>query len=101
MARLDYVSQALTKAISSLVSHPGRIADRMKSAYAEMWPVESKKLPDDLRSDWIYIEDRLNVGEGDVASTIDELSETDLSEIAIRILSFADRVDTFLREGRA
>ena len=104
MAVLDYVSQVLTKTIRALASHPGRIAERMKAAYAEMHPVTPDKLPGDLRGDLVYIWDRLTAvkddEKGHVPATIDSLSETELSEIAGRILSLADRVDAALREGR-
>ena len=96
MSEIDYVSQILTKAISALASHPGRIAERMKSAHAEWHPIRKDKLPGELRDDWQYIVDRLTVVEDDieglVPATIDSLSETDLSEIAVHIMSFADRV---------
>ena len=101
MSELDYVSQTLAKAISVLASHPGRIAERMKSAHAEWHPITVDKLPGDLRGDWQYILDCLTLVEDDVEglvpATIDSLSETDLSEIAVHILSFADRVNAFLR----
>ena len=98
MGQLDYVSQTLAKAISALATHPGRIAERMKSAYAEMYPITQDKLPIDLIGDWVLIELRLGIENGDVPPTIDTLSDADLSELAILIMSFADRVDKFLRE---
>ena len=98
MSELDYVSQTLTKAISVLATHPGGIAERMKRAYAELHPITVDKLPDDLKGDGVHIEVELGIGEGDVPARIDSLSEPDLSLIAIQILSFADRADTFLRE---
>ena len=104
MSELDYVSQTLAKAISTLATHPGRITERMKSAHAEWHPIAVDKLPGDLKADWLYIVDRLTVVDDDVEglvpATINTLSETDLCEIAILIMSFADRVDTFLREER-
>jgi hypothetical protein len=96
MSELDYVSQTLAKAISTLASHPGRIAERMESAHVEWHPITVDKVPSDLRGDWQYVIDRLTVVEDDekghVPATIDSLSETDLSEIATHILSFADRI---------
>ncbi len=104
MSELDYVSQTLAKAISTLASHPGRIEERMKSAHAEWHPITVDKLPDDLRDDWLYIVDRLTVVDDDieglVAANVGSLSETDLSDIVMHLMSFADRVDTFLRERR-
>lgn len=104
MSELDYVSQTLAKAISTIASHPGRIAERMKSAHAEWHPITVDKLPGDLRGDWQNIVDCLTVVDDDVEglmpASINTLSETDLSKIVMLIINFADRVDSFLREGR-
>ena len=98
MSELDYVSQTLAKAISTLASHPGRIEERMKSAHAEWHPISVDKLPDDLRDDWLNIVDRLTVVDDDIEglmpANIGSLSETDLSEIVMLLMSFADRVNT-------
>ncbi|MCZ6848415.1 MAG: hypothetical protein O7F75_06155 [Alphaproteobacteria bacterium] len=102
MSELHYVHEKLISAISSLATHPGRIAERMRSAYIEMQPINRDDLPNDLRGDLVYIHSRLGAGSGDtVPDRINSLSETDLSEIAASILSLADRVDTALRESGA
>ncbi len=101
MSELEYVSQTLTKAISSLRAGPGRIREDMKAAYAEWHPITVDKLPDELRDDWQSIIDRLTVvkddEKGHVLATIDSLSEKALIDIATDIMKFTDRVDASLR----
>ena len=101
MRELEYVSQTLTKAISSLRAGPGEITEGMKAAYAEWHPITVDKLPGELRNDWQSIIDRLTVvkddEKGHVLATIDSLSEKALIDIATDIMKFADRVDASLR----
>ena len=99
MSELDYVSQALEKAIYALKAGPGQIRKGMIAAHKEWHPITVDKLPAELKDDWQSIIDRLTVvkddEQGHVPATIDSLSDDDLNELAMDIMDFADRVNRF------
>ena len=100
-----YPLEKFGQAVSSLATGPGRIRERLMSAYLAFQPVRGDDLPRDLRGDYVWIMDMLAsqeaVGtEGTVQATLNSMDESTAVEIAQRIYSLEDRLITWAQEQR-
>ena len=86
-----YALEKFGQAVHELITHPGRVQDRLHAAFLRFHPVRATDLPEgELRRLFVGIKDDLTFdepygGEGRLAATLQGLSDEDASAVAARI----------------
>ena len=98
-----YVHEKLSNAVSTLATGSGRIKERLLDAFIGMHTLYGKQYDGDIGSGLTELFDRLTAvrataDEGDVAATINAMSENEAVELAYLIVRIDSQVDTYLRE---
>jgi hypothetical protein len=99
-----YVLEKLFLAVDALVSHSGRVQERLVAAAIAFLPAKPDDLPyEDLRKKFAGIKDDLafqpaSGNEGMIAATLKITSDEDASAIARRIFNLYCDLDERLRE---
>ncbi|MYB50490.1 MAG: hypothetical protein F4X72_14700 [Dehalococcoidia bacterium] len=95
MPNLFYAMEKITNSMSTLATSPGRIKERLRSAFLELHLI-SDDIPASLQADYQWIIQELtkapDQGQGSVVATLEEMSEDHAVEIAKRIDTLAFQV---------
>jgi hypothetical protein len=93
-----YVLEKLVQAVYALVTHSGRVQERLEEAYRDLISAQPDDVADDeLRRMLVGIKDDLTFdqpagSEGRLKATLRNLNDEDASAIAARILMLRDRL---------
>ena len=95
MPNLFYAMEKTTNTMSILATSPGRIRERLRSAFLEFHLI-SDDIPDSLLTDYQWIIQELtkapDQGQGTLVATLEGMSEDHAVEIAKRIDTLAFQV---------
>jgi hypothetical protein len=99
-----YAWEKFSGAVRGMVTGTTTIQQRLGNAYVfHLVHVDPKKLPEDIRADFIQMKERLKTvvapvaGDGSIQATVSNLSDEEASEIASHIVDMFFRVESDFR----
>jgi hypothetical protein len=98
MSAIGYSAEKMSEGLHVLITHRGRIRERLIAAWHAGLFAVGAGLPDDLEKRWRAIADQCSYvkdpeGKGDFAATINQMEEDDIVTVVELIAEVASEID--------